>query len=425
MILITERVTKHEQNLIEMLKLMDSKSEMYVMTEDLLCERLDDYCNKNKKSLYYAFLETPEYWSIHANGINGAVYDGSNKKADIFFNDPVERRNVSRVEWHDDEEKVYRIDYYNKYGHKSCVENICDGNVISREYLDSDNNIRLIEQVTTGTYTLFEDGRIKSCYYIFTELLRSELVSRGINDINIWITNIDILRKFDNDYGKFHITYILNEESDFIKFKESFIKKDIRVLCNNESWIQWITDNTECSCGRFYRFENRKKSKFNNKEAFILTETDQIEYIENLIQDFPQIKYNIAASTIMSDKLNGLDKYENVSLYPCISVQNIKKLFDTCSIYLDINFFREIHDAVNRACINDLIILSFDNTVHRRDICIEESIVDNTDYMRMHDLIEKVVSDENIYDDILEKQRLKLQNLVKNMIGDEAVNEGF
>lgn len=424
MTLITDIVKENEENLIKAGKLIDNKNCACVLIDALIYGKSDAYSGRDKKSLYYAFLETPEYWSIHANGVNGAVYDGNSKKADIYFNEPIEKRNVSRVAWHDNNGKIYRIDYYNEYGNKSRVENIIDGNVISREYLDSDNNVRMIEQVTTGTYTLLEDGKIR-CYNSFAEFMRKELVSRGMNDTNIWITDIDILRKFNGDYGKFHITFVLDEERDFIKLQESLIRKDIRVLCSNEGWIQWINDNTECRCGKLHRYENEKKSKFNNREVLILTDSDQIEYIENLVKDFPQIKYNIAAYTLMSDKLNNLDRYDNVQLYPCISEEKIRELYDTCSIYLDINFFREVHDAVNLACINDMVILAFDNTVHRKDICVEDNIVDNTDYEKMHELIKRVISDESEYDDILKKQRSKLQNLIENMIKDEMVNEGF
>ena len=54
----------------------------------------------------------------------------------------------------------------------------------------------------------------------------------------------------------------------------------------------------------------------------------------------------------MSDKLIKLDINNNVELYPCITEQKIKEMFERCDIYLDINHYRELYNAVNEALIN-------------------------------------------------------------------------
>ena len=64
----------------------------------------------------------------------------------------------------------------------------------------------------------------------------------------------------------------------------------------------------------------------------------------------------------MSDKLTRLDINNNVELYPCITEQKRKELFERCDIYLDINHYRELYNAVNEAMVNNMIILAFDNT---------------------------------------------------------------
>lgn len=422
MILIAHETKIDEKKIIETLNFAGGKLSLYLRTNDLFNSQ---NINKIKQDLYYAFLDIPKYWSIHAAGINGAVYDGNNKKANIYFKEPIEQRNVGRVEWHDEKENVYRIDYYNEYGYRSCIENVCDGNVTSREYFDQNNNLRLIEQVTIGTYTIFEENKIKKTYISFADLLKELLDSQKIEDRDIWLTDIDILKKFNGKFGNFKITYILENKSEFNQFKEQENIKDIRILCNNEEWINRIKENTECRCGRLYLYNKKTKRKIKNKEAFILTETDQIEYIEKLIRDFPRMKFNIAASTYMSDTLNSLEKYENVSLYPCVSEGMIKKLFDACSIYLDINHYREIYDAVNSAVVNDLIVFAFDNTVHRLDLCLDENVIASDNYERMHEIIKKVILDEAIYDNLLKKQEQRLKKLTQRMFLYEENNENI
>ena len=89
----------------------------------------DCYIDENRKGeqtkeLYYAFIELPKWWAVRADGVDGAVYDNNKKKASIYFNEPIEKRNVKLVEWHDEENRVYRKDYYNKMGYKYCTENV-------------------------------------------------------------------------------------------------------------------------------------------------------------------------------------------------------------------------------------------------------------------------------------------------------------
>ena len=104
------------------------------------------------------------------------------------------------------------------------------------------------------------------------------------------------------------------------------------------------------------------------RKTLTITESDQLEYIEQLINDFPEITFHIAASTIMSDKLTRLDINNNVELYPCITEQKRKELFERCDIYLDINHYRELYNAVNEAMVNNMIILAFDNTAHSKEL---------------------------------------------------------
>ena len=93
------------------------------------------------KELYYAFIKLPEWWAVCADGINGAVYDNDVKKASIYFSEPIEKRNVRSVEWHDEENRVYRKDHYNKMGYKYCTENLRSNKIIQREFYDSEGNL--------------------------------------------------------------------------------------------------------------------------------------------------------------------------------------------------------------------------------------------------------------------------------------------
>lgn len=75
-----------------------------------------------EKPLFYNFIKVPAFWEIRADGVRGGIYDMGCRKAVICFAQPVERRNVQRVEWCAENGWVYRTDYYNKYGLKFAAD---------------------------------------------------------------------------------------------------------------------------------------------------------------------------------------------------------------------------------------------------------------------------------------------------------------
>ena len=61
-------------------------------------------------------------------------------------------------------------------------------------------------------------------------------------------------------------------------------------------------------------------------EAVILTNSDQIEHLQEIVEALPNINFHIAAITEMSAKLLAFDKYNNVHLYPN-HIKRMKKRF--------------------------------------------------------------------------------------------------
>ena len=89
------------------------------------------------KDVYYAFVTMPKFWEVRAMGINGAIYDMGEKKADIFFREPIERRLVQRVEWYDRAGSIYRKDYYDRYGNVYRTDWTEQGKVSIKSYYTS------------------------------------------------------------------------------------------------------------------------------------------------------------------------------------------------------------------------------------------------------------------------------------------------
>lgn len=419
MIFITDELGNTEKNILELVDNLGFKDCKTIETIDLLCNISEKNDMHKEKELYYAFIDIPQYWGIRADGLNGAIYDNKNKKANIYFKNPKEKRMVSRVDWIDRNNTVYRIDYYNKYGYKYCSENVKGGNVISREFYDRNGDIKVIEQTVSKTYTTLGTGISPRSYRGFADYLEAYLKSNEIYDENIWLTSDEILNKFAGDYGNFKISYLPQNRLNSDLTETNQTNKAFRILCIEEQQVNWYKENSDCKCDRLYLYFENNELKFGKKEAFIITETDQLEYIEQLINDFPEIIFHIAASTIMSDKLTRLDINNNVELYPCITEQKRKELFERCDVYLDINHYRELYNAVNQALINNMLILAFDNTVHSKELYPMENIFDSSNYVKMKEALKNIITSQTIFNEYIDRQKKQLKQLAaKVVMGD-------
>ena len=100
------------------------------------------------------------------------------------------------------------------------------------------------------------------------------------------------------------------------------------------------------------------------KNIFILTNSDQLEHIEYLVESLPHVQFHIAAYTQVSVRLKNLMNFDNVRVYPEIIDARVDKLLAYCDIYLDINRYNEMYQITSRAKEAGKIVLAFDNTVH-------------------------------------------------------------
>ena len=380
MIFITDELGKFEKNIIELAENMGFKECKTIEAIDLFCGISEKNDVLKEKDRYYAFIDIPQYWSVRADGLNGAIYDNKTKKANIYFKNPIEKRMVSRVEWID---------------------------------------IKVLEQTGPKTYTTFGTRISPKSYRGFADYLEAYLKYNKIYDENIWLTSDEILNKFAWDYGNFKISYLPQNRlnSDLTVITQT--NTAFRILCSEEQQVNWYKENSNYKCDRVYSYFENNELKFGKKEALTITESDQLEYIEQLINDFPEITFHIAASTIMSDKLTRLDINNNVELYPCITEQKRKELFERCDIYLDINHYRELYNAVNEAMVNNMIILAFDNTAHSKELYPMGNIFESSNYVKMKETLKNIITSQTIFNEYIDRQKKQLKQLAaKVVMGD-------
>lgn len=118
----------------------------------------------NEKDLFYVFINVPKFWEIQAEGVNGAIYSCGIKKANIYFKEPLENRNVHRIEWLTDKGKICKIDYYGKYGYAYCSVFIREDRIVSKSYYTSEHVLVIHINDSNGVVSLYDKGHVSALF---------------------------------------------------------------------------------------------------------------------------------------------------------------------------------------------------------------------------------------------------------------------
>ena len=95
-----------------------------------------------------------------------------------------------------------------------------------------------------------------------------------------------------------------------------------------------------------------------------LTNSQDLEGIEELVTALPEVVFHIAAWTDMGDKLTKLAVHDNVRLHPQIVPPVLDKLKKSIDLYLDINYGQVAGTILEDMKLLEKPILSFDATKH-------------------------------------------------------------
>lgn len=342
-----------------------------------------------EKQLFYNFLEVPSFWEIRSDGMLGGIYDMGCRRAVIYFSQPTEKRNVQRVEWCTENGWIYRIDHYNKYGLKYAVDFLdTNGEVESRVFYSCRNQEVIVIQPQNDTVTLLDAGRLQRYFTSYDQFAEYYLEKTVPSD--------------------FRILLIQNEGQLEYLMKQPNREKSWRCIMFQEGKLlqEYLTMGGKRGC-RFYDDPEEYPINHAKGNALILTASDQIEGLDHLIRELPEVMFYIAANTQVSDKLYRLNIWENVQIYPQISRQDLEKVREECDFYLDINYYREIFDAVNIAHMQNMLILGFEDTVHDADLVAEECVFHKSDYEGMVKKIRGLLDNTAEMQQVLEMQQRK------------------
>lgn len=400
MIILSDKYTDNTKKLRETMIQLERNVKIVVLEDDgfLPCGISSPYeyfaLQQNgegheERKLSCDSLEIPEFWEIRMQGNNCGIYEMGCEKAKIYFTGPLEERIVQRVEWYMENEWIYKIDYYNKYGFKYASEFLdTEKNVESKVYYSEKNQEVLVSQPQNDVITLLENGAVKAffnSYHQFVEFYLEKIETEG------------------------EVILFVQEEKQWellgLKRKGESAWKS--VLFADRELLERYVNAGEQNGYEFYAIPAQYPVNHSNGNAMILTASDQIEKLEELVQELPEVTFHIAAHTQVSDKLHRLEERENVKVYPGISADDLNSLWDRCDFYLDINHYREIDDAVNEASKKNLLILGFDNTLHHKELIVKGCVFSAQDYQKMVRVVNRLQKDGELMQKVLQTQQKK------------------
>ncbi len=376
------------------------------------------------KPLFFNELSIPEYWEIKSTSHSASVWEFDRKRADIHFVEGNPYRQIKEVDWLNQEGKLLAKDYYNSSGYRFAQSSYHEKSNQKRAttYFNKKNQEVLFENHITGDI-LLNQGK-----HILMFKSKVEFIVHYLQEANF---NTD--RIFYNSLGlPFLVALNLTKTGNDILFWQEPIYEDLpgnmKVLLNTHNRATQIIvqekeafekimrlaspeQKTKISfAGYKYPFKRENLGRLN---ALILTNSDQIVHLEEIVQKNPQLNIYIGALTEMSSSLMSMDRYKNVRLYPNISSNIVEHLFNTCDIYLDINLGTEILSATREAFLNNMLVLSFDNTTHNMKYVAQDNIFNHTTPYTMLETLEKITQDPQYIIKHNIKQRASVETTAK------------
>ena len=331
------------------------------------------------KPLYFNQVPVPDFWEIAGSNQFGTINDINQERAMIHFADGLQARLVKKVEWKTPAGRIFQVDHYNRFG--ACFAKTtfdASGQAIMTSYRNVDQKEVILENHVTGDILLTLEGqglrhfsgrvafildflkglKVNLDHILFNTLSTSFLTSfrfpdKSGQDILVWQEPLH-----DDIPGNMQLIL----ENDQLRAKTIIIPD----YATYERALQLTDEKFHHKFNHLGYHYHFKRDNYVRSDALIVTNSDQLEQIEKLVESLPKVTFRIAAVTEMSSKLLDMLRYPNVVLYQNASPQKIQDLYQLSDIYLDINYGNELLQAVRQAFEHNQLVLAFEETAHNR-----------------------------------------------------------
>ncbi|AEJ22922.1 hypothetical protein WKK_00230 [Weissella koreensis KACC 15510] len=326
--------------------------------------------HQKREGLFFDQVEVPEFYDIrHVNGSNANIENMGHVVGSVNYSKKGYRL-VDTVDWYlnGDPKKIIKKDFYNISGKHYATSFFSEGKPYLTEYY-KDGEAVVIENLVTHKIQLIIKER-KIIFNNLTEFFIFFLEKAEINPDDIFINSLN--------YPLFIAKIVAVKPNTTLFWQEALGEKIPgnmeselnspkalkQIIFNNEDHLkqaesQYVSTKVNLNylsdIGEFTR-----KNTF-IKKAFILTNSDRLYGLEDILNTFNELDITVAAYTNMSTKLEHLgDKYNNLHLIPSLAPKKLAAEMNKADIYLDINDGMKVDNVLKKAYRQNMIILSMD-----------------------------------------------------------------
>ena len=220
---------------------------------------------------------------------------------------------------------------------------------------------RLIEQSILTTKEV-EEGRFEHFngdQTIFNQVLQDDWI--GLDRTHNLQVGYDVVALYNN--WQEHLTF--NDKPVVIHFT-TYRKPWTSLIANRYRDLWWQFHDLEWSQILQHHIGEFELISPLDKEfsCLTLTNSQDLEGIEELVTALPDVVFHIAAWTDMGDKLTKLAVYDNVRLHPQIVPPVLDKLKKSTNLYLDINHGSSDENFLKSLKEQEKTLLAFQSTQH-------------------------------------------------------------
>ena len=374
------------------------------------------------KPRFFNQVPVPAFWEISGNNQMARVSNLTEERARITYPEGSKARIVKSVEWLDKSGKIRQVDHYNKYGF--CFAKTThdeNGQAVFTSYQTKEGDERILENHLTGDILLTLLGQALRRFANRTEFIKAFLaqVFGDIDHIifNSLATPFVVSWTMENK-GATDVLVWQEPLGDVLPGNMNGILEDNSARANAIIIPDKVTYEKALTLVPEDKKHDFKENHGKPRNAFIATNSDQIERLEALVESLPDVTFQIAAVTEMSPRLLSMMRYSNVVLHPNASHKQLDKLYQESDLYLDINHHNELYKATRTAFEHQLLILAFSETAHGRDYTAPEHIYASQNYPAMVAKIKKVLSDNQAMQEAMQAQEAQANTLTASELAD-------
>ena len=366
-----------------------------------------DPTSKVGKPLFFNDLAVPELWECWTLGITTYLFDGEERRANVVLREDILSRTVERVEWFGQGEEVVSIDIYNRYGWRSKRSLLTEaGQPYLDIYLNRQQEEVLLHFVSQGIFLHQPSKGLDHLYANKEELQRvvlKQLLPENEAILLLDKTLLDVVKEIPKE----RLAYCARETHDLDEIKEHVDQ----ILLLEDGLLSGRKDGITVLSG----LVDVEQESF-QPEALVMTASQEVEGLSNLVHQFPQVTFHVAALTAMGPKLTDLASCFNVRLYPGISLGKYEELLSSCSIYLDCNQGGEVWSSSLQALENEQVLFGLKSTVHDEAYKELSTITDTVEEMKQQ--LEILLQHPEAFKEMLREQARILELPKKEVLGE-------